>query len=285
MPPANQHPFSPIFGANSRTMETILDQTGPEPESTPDGKTLSQVLTDGYDFDFANTFGGGWNLWTKDIGQSILYALVVGLILFFSFFTIIGPIFLWLPLTAGYFVAADKLSKGLKPEFRDYFGGFRQYGKTLGLSLIFTLVFLLYLVIIFSVAVDFDMIFNLLDGNFTEREFLNWYFEFIGSMFSASLWGYVVGAFFIAIWIFSVPFVVIGNLGAVQALIASTKVVFKKFGMLLLYAVVLYILEYVGALILYIGLLAAAPLNSFLKYAAYKEIVGTNDKRKEYEEI
>ena len=266
-------------------METILDQTTPEPDSENAGRTLSEVLADGYEFDFANTFGAGWNLWTKDIGQSILYALLVGIILFFSFITIIGPIFLWLPLTAGYFVAANKINQGLKPEFKDYFGGFRQYGKTLGLSLIFTLIFVLYLVIIFSVAVDFDLLLDLFAGNVNEREFLTWYFNFIGSLFSASLWGYVVGAFFIAIWIFSVPFVVIGKLGAVQALIASTKVVMKKFGMLLLYAVVLYILEYVGAIILYIGLLAAAPLNSFLKYAAYSDIVGTNDKRKEYEEI
>jgi uncharacterized membrane protein len=116
----------------------VLDQ----PESNQgELKTPEQVIQEGYTFEVFEAIGDGIELFKKDIGNFIIFTLVVlainlglGLIpIVGSLATlVIGP-----PLTVGYFFVADKIRKGEPYTFNNFFDGFKApFGQLIVLSLI-----------------------------------------------------------------------------------------------------------------------------------------------------
>ncbi len=119
----------------------VLDQ--PE-NNSGEFKSPEQVVEQGYNFEITESIGQGIELFKKDIGNFVLFTLIVlainvGLALVPVIGSIaslvVGP-----PIAAGYFFVADKIRKGEPYTFNTFFDGFKApLGQLIVLSLISTI--------------------------------------------------------------------------------------------------------------------------------------------------
>jgi hypothetical protein len=116
-----------------------------EPEfSRGELKSPEQVLQDGYDFEVFEMIGNGIELFKKDIGNFVLFTLlVVGVSAGLSFVPFVGSlasVVISPPLSVGYFFVADKIRRGEAYTFNNFFDGFKApFGQLVVLSLISTI--------------------------------------------------------------------------------------------------------------------------------------------------
>jgi len=79
--------------------------------------------------------------------------------------------------------------------------------------------------------------------------------------------------------VFTLPLIVIGQLGVMDAIRWSARIASKNFGWLLLYIFVVGLISQSGVLACYIGMLFTIPFGQCLSLGAYAEIIGLGDKR------
>lgn len=116
----------------------VLDQSQGSPGEL---KSPEQVIQDGYNFEVFEMIREGIELFKKDIGNFVLFTLLVGAINFgMALIPIIGSLASLIispPLAAGYFFVADKIRKGEPYTFNSFFEGFNvAFGQLVVLSLI-----------------------------------------------------------------------------------------------------------------------------------------------------
>lgn len=113
-----------------------------EPEfSQGELKSPEQVLQEGYDFEVFEMIGNGIELFKKDIGNFVLFTLLVaGISAGLSFVPFVGSlasVVISPPLSVGYFFVADKIRRGEAYTFNNFFDGFKApFGQLIVLSLI-----------------------------------------------------------------------------------------------------------------------------------------------------
>ena len=104
----------------------VLDQ--PEDKSG-EFKSPEQAIRDGYNFEVFETIGDGIELFKKDIGNFILFTLVVLAInIGMGLIPIVGGLASMVispALSVGYFFVADKIRKGEAYTFNNFFDGFK----------------------------------------------------------------------------------------------------------------------------------------------------------------
>jgi uncharacterized membrane protein len=257
-------------------MEDILDSGSPKQHDDLNGPSLEHLASNGYKFDFGKCFERGWEAMKSDIGQYILFALVAGVIIVVSLFTVIGAILIALPLQAGYMVYAKKVLTNEPREFNDFFGGFKYFTPLLGYVGVMILVGLILAVPLGVVmGINFAALGSLdaLDNP-----------DMVGAQFSAIMLPFqflfmIIGVFLGALLFFAIPLIVIGQLKTVESIRWSIKLALKNFWWLLLYAFVVSLIQQAGAFACYVGLLFTFPLSQCLLLGAYAEIVGLGDKR------
>jgi membrane-anchored glycerophosphoryl diester phosphodiesterase (GDPDase) len=81
--------------------------------------------------------------------------------------------------------------------------------------------------------------------------------------------------------VFTLPLIVIGQLGVIDAIRWSARIASKNFGWILLYLFVVSLISQAGVLACYIGLLFTIPFGQCLSLGAYAEIIGLGDKREQ----
>lgn len=252
-------------------MEDILDIQ--ENNGAPiDGPSLDQIAREGYTFDFSKYFDTGWKAMKDDVGQYIIYALVAGIIFLVSIFTIIGALLIAMPLLAGYIAYGSKVLRGEQREFNDFFNGFKSFGPLLGYMGILILVGLIALI---PFAVIFGMNLSALESMGASE---------IDTMVATTMLPLQLsyGIFSIAlqsVLILAVPFIVVGQLGAIDAIKWSIKITTKNFWWFLLYTFMVNMVGQAGLITCCIGVLFTIPLGQCLTLGAYAEIVGLGDKR------
>jgi hypothetical protein len=257
--------------------ENILDiPSSPEESSGEDKPTLEEILQRGYKFDFSKYFETGFEIVKKDIWGMIGYTALKALIIAVSFLTVIGPLFVMGPLSAGYYVVGEKIARGEPHEFGDYFKGFQFLSPTV----VFSVIILGLVIVVYGIMFLFFFSGSqfLSEGSFDFDSFL-----FTGGMIMFIFIVMLIVLFLNTIWTLVFPLIVNGNLGATTAMKISMRIAMKNFWWMLLYSFVLYLVEGAGSYILYVGLLFTVPLNSMLKLGAYINIVGLGDKTREAE--
>lgn len=259
-------------------MDEILD-SAPFQSTSSTKPTLLELSENGFDFDFGKYITIGFQLWTKDIWNGVLYTFLLMLIYLFSAITIIGPLFVIGPLMAGYLVAADKVAKGQKTSMSDYFGGFKYFRPLLGFSLIILALIVLVYALLLAMGLGMGLLGSgggmpLAAGFGSMAIFM----IFILGIYSLSL-------YLSTVWWFVLPFIVFGKLGTRDAMKASTSVIKKNFWWFLLMVVVASFAQSIGMMALYIGMLVTYSVGSFIKYAAYAQIIGLGNKNSQVNEI
>lgn len=77
--------------------------------------------------------------------------------------------------------------------------------------------------------------------------------------------------------LFTIPLIILGNLKAIDAIMASCTVVAKNSLLILGLWIVAYILGFVGIIVFCLGVLFTWPFISSMTYSIYKEAVGTEE--------
>ncbi len=239
------------------------------------GPSLEELDARGYHFDFGKYFETGWKAMKDDIGQFILYTLVMFMILGVSFITLIGPIFIAFPLFAGSLLYGRKALLKEERTFNDFFGGFKFFGPLLGyMGLILLFALLLALPIGLVMGINLAA-FETLDNPDALAPGM------LGAMLSYQFLLFVVQIVITTFLFFTVPLIVIGHLGTIDAIKWSIRLVRKNFWWILLFAFVTGIVQQAGVLVCYIGLLFTIPLAQCLTLGVYAEIVGLDKKNGE----
>lgn len=255
-------------------MEDILDQ-GYKSNEEFNGPSLSELGMDGYKFDFGKAFEIGWQAFSKDIGSFILYTLVYFLLIIVSAFTVIGLFLIAMPLTAGFMLYGAKCLRGEDLEFNDFFGGFKFFSPLLGYV---GLMLLIGLLIIVPIAILFGLQIEFLETA-SPTEINNYIQGIVWPIQGIS----TIASFFIqTFFFFTVPLIVLGELGTIDAIKWSFKLAMKNFWWILLFAFVVGILTQIGIYVCLVGILFTIPLGQCLTLGAYTHIVGLGNKREDF---
>lgn len=228
-------------------------------------------IQNGYSFDFGKYLSEGFTIFGKEWLMFSLYGFVSILILAFSAITVVGFVFLLYPTLLGFSVTADKVVKGEKLEFNDFFGAYKNFGSHAVLGLIFVGLYVL------AVAPYFYVVF--------------WSIEAQGSV-NPSFWGMGLSMVFMLVMIlvlyisqillFYAPYLIhYGNYSSSEAIQKSISLAKKKFWWFLLLVFITGMIANLGQYACFIGMFATIPIAFIINYTVVKHTLMTN----EYSEI
>lgn len=229
---------------------------------------IDQILEEGFQFDLGNAISKGWDLMVKEIWLVIGAGIVFTFISFFSILTIVGVFVIIPSLIAGFICVAHRGNIKKKVSFSNFFDGFQSFLPLIVLMILQFLVAVLASVPSLVYQSGFySGLFDLYSSG-DLHSISNLEQPNVLVNYALSIPGYVVTV----LYSFSMCFVVIGKMGAWEAMEASRKVVMKKFWLFLGFFIVLYILMMAGMMALILGGLITFPLFFFATYAAYTQI-------------
>lgn len=252
-------------------MEEILDDS--RSSGGYEGPSLEELHMNGYTFDFGRYYSTAWRAMKDEVGQYILFMLVALLIITVSLITIVGPILIALPLFSGFMTYGSKVLRNEPREFNDFFGGFKSFGPLIAFTLIMLFGYALIAApVVLMAGFDggwFDEMASDPDAAFRIM---------FGAMLPLQLAISVLGIVAQTLLFFAVPLIVIGNLGAIEAIRWSVKLAGRNFWWILLYIILAGFVQQAGMLACYIGLLFTVPFAQLLYLGAYADIVGLGEK-------
>jgi hypothetical protein len=94
------------------------------------------LIQQGYETDAGNYIRRGWEIFQENMGIFIAYTLIMILISVAAAFIPFGSLLVSGPLTAGFYIVANKISKGEPYEFGTFFKGFDFFVQLLLWSLV-----------------------------------------------------------------------------------------------------------------------------------------------------
>lgn len=236
--------------------------------------TVDEKIKNGYSFELGNYLSEGFKIFGKEWVLFSLYGLVSSLILIVSMFTVFGFALLVYPTLLGFSVAAEKVEKGERLEFSDFFGAFKNFGQHFLLGLVFllsyALVFIPYFVILFYAS-----------GGGVAAETASVIMVF-AMLFMFAM---IIGIYFIQVAVFFAPYLVhYGGYSAGEAIGTSFKLAKKNFWWLLLFVFVVGIIAGIGQYACIIGMFASVAAAMLINYSLVKNVLMTQD-YSEIEEI
>lgn len=266
---------------NFKNRMEIHDQ--PEPERT--GRTLEDVLENGYTFNFSDYFSTAAGILGQQFWWFVLAALVYFVVSavagFIPYSDMLTSIFLTPHFTAGFFIAGNKVARGKPFRFEHFFDGFRHHYlhimlASLVISMVSVFVMLPFFGWIMSFVFDMmrqaDIPFETIEGFGALR-----YFADIDGTTSVILMLLAIPALYLAIsYSLAIQFVVFYGLEFWPALEASRKVVTQKWFWFLLFGLVVGIVAIAGLILCGVGLLASLPFGLLCMYGAYHGIMGSH---------
>ena len=183
------------------------------------------------------------------------------------------------PLGVGFFIFANKVSTGRNAQFADFFGGFKSFIPLMLNYLVIVLLALLVFspgIIYFFVSVDFfSEIAN--EGNqieiMTKLMALLITLPAVIILFFVSL---LVWLYFGVSFILSQQLIVFNGLDFWSSIKTSMKLVSKKWFSFFGFLIVIGLINILGMLCLFFGLLVTVPATICAIYAAYEDIAGTS---------
>lgn len=226
---------------------------------------LDNLLVNGYDFDFGSYISEGFAIVNKNIGGFIGYTfiylattMVLGLI---PGIGSIANLLISPPLTAGFYIVANKIRNGEEHQFGDFFKGFDFFGPLVGASL---LTFLIILVIIIPVGViaflSFDMMAVGIDDDMPVGAILVILLALIPILYLsvAYTWASMLIIFY--------------NYSAWEAMEMSRKLITKKWFSVFIFLLITALISAAGLLLVGVGFLYTLPVFMCASYVAFAKV-------------
>ena len=248
--------------------------------SNKEGKSLSSLLTNGYDTNAVDYIKKGFEIFKQNIGPFIGFIVLVAVMeMIISMIPFLkGIVFaLIAPIIAGGFIVAKMVDKKEVHSFNNFFDGTKNYMPLLIVTLIPTLITAALMLLLGGWAY-FKMAFLCITPKINISNFGDI------SAFSQSMTGFagragLVGIASIAIsvlFLFATFFVLFEKMEPIKALGLSRKLISKKFFNWLGFLLLLGLFNAAGALCLVVGLLVTIPSSICALYVAYEDVVGLN---------
>ncbi len=263
----------------------VLDNT----ESRHNGKSLDEVLVNGYAFNMGDYLNRGFKLFGNDAGSyigftivSFIISFVVGLI---PFLGSIAGLFVSPALNGGWFIFGQKHNTSQQRSFSNFFDGFKNppWMQLVVGSLISSIFIALAAAIVVGPAILFigaDFVTDIMalkDTTDPDEVMAILAAVFTGKIFLVVLLAMLVASLVAALYIFMPQFIIFRGMSFWDAMEASRKVVMKNYIQVVIFLIVLGIIIMIGAMICGLGLLVAIPVYFLSVYAAFEDIMGTGE--------
>lgn len=231
--------------------------------NTIDNATVEAKIRDGYNFDFGKYISDGFNIFVKEWLMFSLYGLVSLLIILFSAVTVVGILFVAMPTMLGFSIATEKVERGERLEFNDFFGAFKNLGNyavlmliIIGITILLYTPFLLFFIIIEAGKGS--------DGLAAVAGiFIMFYYLFI----------YVAMYALQASVIFAPYLIHYGNYSGLDAFKTSIKLFKKQPWWILLFVFVVGMISGIGYIACIIGVFASMAAGAIMNYAMVKDVL------------
>lgn len=241
---------------------------------------LEKSLSEGYEFKMGKYISAGFDIFKKEpwllMGFLVVYAVIA--MVTSGIVSILSAV-VSVPLSVGFFIFANKVSTGRNAQFGDFFGGFKFFIPLMLNYLVIGLFALLVFspgIIYFFISVDF---FSELTSGGNQVEIMT---TLMGLLITLPV---VIILFFVSllVWLyFGVSFIlsqqliVFNGLDFWSSIKTSMKLVGKKWFSFFGFLIVLGLINILGMLCLFFGLLVTVPATICAIYAAYEDIAGTS---------
>lgn len=238
-------------------------------------------------FEFSSYLSHAWGIYKKNTGSIIGFTLLSWVMIFVSFFVIgiipiVGIIVLLilgypaiLCLYNGFFIVARKTINNEPVDFGDFFGGFKTFGKILGLFYIL-LVFMIPVILLNFYLMDYSSVFMEMinNGGQTDPEsILAWSQEMQSGIWTSQLVSLLIHGIMGSIMFFAAPIAVDTELSAMESLSLGFKTFIRKPLPLIVTNILWLIVVYISILPCFLGLFVTIPLTYFLMFTAYHSIL------------
>ncbi|MFA5620902.1 MAG: hypothetical protein WDA08_11410 [Weeksellaceae bacterium] len=233
--------------------------------------TVEEKIQNGYDLKLGESISKGFEIYMKEWLLFSLYALTAFFILVVSSITIIGLIFTAYPTMLGFAIAGEKVENGQTLQFSDFFDGYKKTSQLAVLGLIYMGLVLLIIIPYFGVFFSVFFWENNFDGDFYPGTmFFGFFFVYIFFMMIAS--------YLIQVLLFFAPYLIyFGDYSPVEALKNSFRLGKRNFWWLLLFVFIVGVISQMGAIAIYIGLLATIPAGALISYSMVKNVLMSDE--------
>jgi hypothetical protein len=241
---------------------------------------LEKSLNEGYEFNMGKYISTGFDVFKKEpwmlMGFLVVYAIIA--MVTSSIISVLSAV-VSVPLGVGFFIFANKVTTGRNAQFGDFFGGFKLFIPLMLNYLVTMFIALLIFspgILYFLVSVDF---FSEIANGGNQVEIMT---KLMGLLITLPA---VIILFFVSmlVWIyFGVSFtlsqqlIVFNGLDFWSSIKTSMKLVNKKWFSFFGFLIVLVLINILGMLCLFFGLLVTVPASICAIYAAYEDIAGTS---------
>lgn len=236
---------------------------------------IERALTNGYRFNFGEYISKGFQLAQQNFGFFIGFgAVYVGISFIGNLIPIIGnlTVFITVPLIAGMYLVADRMSKGETVDFNDFFKGFDKIKELIIMTLIMIgilvaimLPAILYMGITFAgaLATDLDMM-----------EFSDFAASAGVATFGLLFLLLLIPAIYLGVsWQWAAHLIVFCDLSPWHALETSRKLISKNFFSVLGFAIVTSFIAGLGILGFFVGFLFTFPAMLAASYFAFADVI------------
>lgn len=247
---------------------------------------VQQLTSNGYEFKFGKYLSEGFNYFKTQAGYFIGFFVVsILMIMVAGFIPVVGTFasqILSATLLVGYFIAARKIKQGKSIMFDDFFKGFSSIGQISIIQLIlfgFSLVLLMPLLIygfsiLFSGIID-GIKENSFNDNISPRELFELFS--VDGLIPLFIITIILLMFMQTIYSFAVVNAHFFKASAWNSMEASRKVIQIKFFHFFGLIVVIALINLLGVLCLFVGLLITLPMSYTIMYAAFDDIMEPDD--------
>lgn len=242
---------------------------------------VQQLSTQGYEFKMGEYISKGWEYFAKKPGHYIgFFALMMLMVMVAAFIPLIGSFaaqILSATLLVGIFVFSRNLKLNQTHNFDDFFKGFSSFGRIAVIQLIifaFMLVIMLP-AMIYGFTLFFKGIFGAVGNpDFYEPTNPGELFEMfdLQALIPLMIITYLFLIFIQTIYMFSTFITHFYQASPWTSMEASRKVIQKRFFHFLGLILLIVLINIVGVLCLFVGMLITIPLTYTTMYAAFDDI-------------
>lgn len=232
-----------------------------------DNANVEAKIRDGYNFDFGKYISDGFNIFSKEWLMFSLYGLVSLLIILFSALTVVGILFVAMPTMLGFSIAAEKVERGERLEFNDFFGAFKNLGD-------YAILMLITIGIVIVLYVPFILFFVVIEaGNGSEG------LAAIAGILIMFYYFFIYAAMYVlqASIIFAPYLIHYGNYSGLDAFKISIKLFKKQPWWILLFVFVVGMISSIGYFACLIGIFASMAVGAVINYKMVKDVLMSSE--------
>jgi hypothetical protein len=230
---------------------------------------INSLIQEGYRLDAVDSIKQGWKILNQNLGSFIGFVFISALLYLASFCLCGIPLLFYGNLFAGFYIVAMRIQKRQSVTFENFFDGFRNsnFPQILLATLVIIAITVVLYIPYYAVQIPLSL------SNMATTDPVK-YWSIYG-VAALVLWGALV--FINIIYVFAIPLIIDQRIEFWPAMELSRKIVSRQWSSFLLLFVLLSLLNFVGALPCFIGLLWTTPLWFCSIMAAYNQVIGVDD--------